>query len=352
MLWLVVVGVLGLVLGWIVRGRSSPNRRDLVEYDERAQRAERRLRSVVVERDNEHASVLTLRAALRSERQLLDGVADQSGVDPETFRRIISKEYLGRELVVSPASLVDFDFGTNRAADAEVEELQRLLRAKETQLAEAREQIHRIRADVESLAVAGRPANSQTSGAVLTDPSAHGERATTTTVVGDFSVGAEQEANEGRLSEATLDVREEPAVIDLCDTEPRRSRPTVQGPGVQGPGVQGPGVQDSGVSVPADSPVISPERLRFLEDRAASAQLLAEEVATLRARLADTAVANDDVRARIEFRRSLDNELAQLVAHLDELRVRARGREAADHARRGCRPRTLNQWVTPNNVRR
>ncbi len=306
MAWLVIAGLVGLVLGWIARGRTSPTRRDLVEYDERAQRAERRLRSVVTERDNEHTSVLTLRAALRSERQLLDGVADQAGVDPEAFRKTISKEYLGRELVVSPASLVDFDFGTNAAAEAEVAALQRLLRAKDTQLSEAREQIHRIRADVESLAMAG--GGPQSSRQQPMNPAGRD-------MADDAAVTSARRSTEvdDRRGAATLDVRTDPAVIDLCDhgtADPPNELAEVRS-GTGGSEID----RRSNASQATD-------RMRFLEARAESARLLEEEVASLRARLADTAVANDDIRTRIDYRRSLDAQLADIVAQLETFRER------------------------------
>ncbi|MEZ5227377.1 MAG: hypothetical protein R2710_12075 [Acidimicrobiales bacterium] len=50
--------------------------------------------------------------------------------------------------------------------------------------------------------------------------------------------------------------------------------------------------------------------------------MLEQEVADLRARLADTAVANDDIRSRIDYRRQLDAELADIVAELETFRER------------------------------
>lgn len=308
MAWLFVVGLLGVVLGWLIRGLTAPSRRELADYEDRAQRADRRLRRVVAERDDENATVLTLRAALKSERQLLDGVARHAGVEPEVFRKTISKEYLGRELVVSPASLVDFDFGADRVAEAEIESLHHLLRAKDAQLSEAREQIHRIRSDVESLALAGHQSNG----------SADASASSATQAVSTPSLRAEQygtgatPSSDRRAdeSEATLDLRSDEPVIDLCTPSETRSAST-------GPSAGNGAVADRPGR--SDTVVTSADHLRFLERRAASAQLLEKEVAELRARLADTAVANDDIRSRIDFRRSLDGQLAELVEQLGTL---------------------------------
>ncbi len=313
MAWLIGVGVLGLVLGWLIRGRSSPSQHDLADYEARAQRAERRLRSVVVERDAEHASVATLRAALRSERQLLDGVANQSGVEPESFRKTIAREYLGRELVVSPASLVDFDFGTNTAAEAEVVSLQRLLRAKDAQLSEAREQIHRIRADVESLALAGPAARHQRT-IVAEDPTGESNTASAT---GDVITSDAIAGGTGSSSEATIDVRGERAVIDLCEPSIASVDQT------QRPSARRPDRLEVAIDATKEPAAVSPDHVRFLESRAATARMLEEEVASLRARLADTAVASDDIRSRIEYRRSLDTQLGEIVSQLDALHQRA-----------------------------
>ena len=306
MAWLFVVGLLGVVLGWLIRGLTAPSRRELADYEDRAQRADRRLRRVVAERDDENATVLTLRAALKSERQLLDGVARHAGVEPEVFRKTISKEYLGRELVVSPASLVDFDFGADRVAEAEIESLHHLLRAKDAQLSEAREQIHRIRSDVESLALAGHQSN----GSADASASSATQAVSTPSLRAEpFGTGAtpssDRRADE---REATLDLRSDEPVIDLCTPSEIRSAGPSAGNGAV---ADRPGRSDT-VETSAD-------HLRFLERRAASAQLLEKEVAELRARLADTAVANDDIRSRIDFRRSLDGQLAELVEQLGTL---------------------------------
>ena len=335
MAWLVVIGLLGVVLGWLIRGLSAPSRRDLADYEDRAQRADRRLRRVVAERDDENATVLTLRAALKSERQLLDGVARHADVEPEVFRKTISKEYLGRELVVSPASLVDFDFGADRVAEAEIESLHHLLRAKDNQLAEAREQIHLIRSDVESLALAGHQSNgSSTASASPTSQTADPQTVSVPSLRAEhFGTGAASPAD--RLvgeSEATLDLRSDEPVIDLC-TRPTevRSAPAATASAPTDPAsaptnpASAPMDPTSGNGATAQRPgqpdtvVTSVDHLRFLERRAASAQLLEKEVAELRARLADTAVANDDIRSRIEFRRALDRQLAELVEQLGTL---------------------------------
>ncbi len=307
MAWYLIIGVVGVILGWLIRGFSAPKRRDVLEYEERTQRAERRVRSVATERDDEHSSVLTLRAALQSERQLLDGVANHAGVEPEMFRKTISREYLGRELVVSPASLVDFDFGSNAAGESDSESLhsqlaaqhsqlaaqqsqlaaqQSQLAAKDSQLADAREQIQRIRADIEALTGGDRP-REQVGVMAVMDAPARSADAVTERVSGVDN------------SDATLDVRTDPAVIDLSN-----------------------GGNSDACNSDGEAALVSTDHVRFLESRAASAQVLEEEVAALRARLADIVVASDDMRARIEYRRGLDDQLVGIVDQLETLRRR------------------------------
>lgn len=282
MAWIVVAAIAGVVLGWIIRGIGAPKRRDVEDIEDRLRRSERRIRSVATERDDEHSEVLTLRAALRSERQLLDSVAGQSGLDAEVFRKTVSREYLGRELVVSPSSLIDTRFRSGDsvlagAAHERITELEAELADRDTQLAQARDQIHRIRTDVESLAGARQSAPV----AVM---------AVSSNLAGSAALVAPAPAP---APDPTIDLRSDDAVIDLCEPAPATGQTSV-----------------------------SAEHLSYLEGRAASVQALEREVASLRERLADLTVEHDDVRSRIDYRRGFDARIEQLVEELEGVRTR------------------------------
>lgn len=299
MAWIVVAAIVGVVLGWIIRGLGVPKRRDVEDIEDRLRRSERRIRSVATERDNEHSEVLTLRAALRSERQLLDSVAGQNQVDPEVFRKTVSREYLGRELVVSPASLIDTRFRPGDAAlrdavlsggqDERIAELEAELANRDAQLSQARDQIHRIRADVESLAGARREAPVNVM-AVSSGPAQMNSDAPTNRPTESTSAAGTIDAP---APDPTIDLRSEDAVIDLCEAAPASGQTSV-----------------------------SAEHLSYLEGRAASVQALEREVASLRERLADLTVEHDDVRSRIDYRRGFDARIEQLVDELESVRTR------------------------------
>jgi hypothetical protein len=232
--WFVLGAVVGLVAGWLLRTLRGPRTSDLRELEERVKQADRRLQAVTTDREEQRNDLQMLRAALRSERALLDGVASKSDVDPETFRRVVSREYLGRELngSSSKAMAVVSDFGDEREAGLRAE-----LALKDAQLDEARSQIRRIRSDVERLA-------------------------------------------DARSAETTIDLRGDEAVLEVHQVDPD---------------------------------------VTALRARADSARALEDEVAALRARLADTSVAHDDLRTRLAARRALDSRIEALVEELARL---------------------------------
>lgn len=134
------------VLGWAYWVLVPGGRRSQQQLADRLRNVDRRLSVVVVERDEARAEVQALRAAYRNEADLLDGVADQTGVDPTAFRRVVAQEYLGRELVPGPP----VDDGD------EVRRLRAELVTKDRQLKAASAEIQGIRTAVEALAAQPR----------------------------------------------------------------------------------------------------------------------------------------------------------------------------------------------------
>ena len=275
---LVVGAMLGFAAAWLAR-RGSVKREVHARLEARLAAANHRLEAAEGDRLAISGQALELQRALRAERSLLDGVAAQAGIAPHDFRRTLARDVLHRS-----------DPYRARYLDEPIE-----LERSVGQLAEMKLGVRPIVLSSDLGRVEGsRVEGSRVEGRVDLDRVAQLEGLLA-------EVRSELDRRKSELDQVIEESRAIAGELATTERELDAARESLRRPTEQA----GPPIVDDSVHW------THPSR------RVAS---LSEEVATLRARLADRSIESDRLLTRLAQHADVDRLLAYLATELDRLR--------------------------------
>lgn len=266
---------LGVALGWILwRAREGIERRELSEARTALQR---QLESCEDERMALSGQTLEIQRALRAERSLLDGVAAQAGIAPQVLRRTLARSVLHLEDPYAATYVAEPLQADGRQEGGDADDRDETISRLQAELSRRVAELDSVIGESRMLAgeLAETEQNLDATRAALTQLRTEVERLLSI----PFAPGT------------VIDLRERPPLGALAGHGPvRRWSET-------------------------PPPVAS----------------LREEVAALRAKLADRAVQSDLLATRLANQHELETALDHVFDELDRLRA-----EVAEH--RGVRP--------------